>query len=98
MIDIEIQDETGETVESFPMPEVLDDLLPLDPDTTTYCLRFIDHYGDTVFNRVQLPILLAEIRARLPHVRKHLQAHAAAFVAFLERADEPHLYVKFIGD
>src|SRR5262245_47687421 len=31
-------------------------------DSTT-CLRFIDLYGDTVFNQIQIPILIGELEA-----------------------------------
>jgi hypothetical protein len=46
--------------------------------SSTVCLRFIDPYGDAVFNRAQLPILIDELRAVLrdeqhPRTRAHLE-------------------------
>lgn len=31
----------------------------------TVCIRFIDAFGDTVFNQAQLPVLCAEIKIEL---------------------------------
>ncbi|MEZ6141833.1 MAG: hypothetical protein R3B84_14775 [Zavarzinella sp.] len=30
-------------------------------DSTSYCLRFIDPWGDTTFNQLQLPFLIEEL-------------------------------------
>jgi len=35
---------------------------------TTASLRFIDPYGDTVFNRSQMPVVHSEIEAALPRL------------------------------
>ena len=37
-------------------------LLPDWRDESSICLRFVDLYGDTVFNRLQLPVLIAELQ------------------------------------
>jgi len=56
-----------ETERAEPLAEVLDPhnhlawLLSLPDDEKTSCLTFIDPYGDTVFNGLQLPILLGEL-------------------------------------
>jgi hypothetical protein len=66
----------------------------------TCCLRFIDPYGDTVFNQAQIPVLLSELRAlgaRAP--RADVAALLDDLCAFIERAvDHVHTYVRFIGD
>lgn len=36
--------------------------------SATNCLRFIDPYGNTVFNVLQMPVLETEIEAALEHV------------------------------
>ena len=66
----------------------------------TCCLRFIDPYGDAVFNQAQLPVLIDELRA----LRRSFQNddHAAAIdelCTFIEAAlDQVHTYVRFLGD
>src|SRR4051794_21068840 len=39
-----------------------DELLPFD-DPAYRCLGVIDPYGDTIFNRLQMPVLLSEVDA-----------------------------------
>lgn len=62
MITIETVDERGKLLERFDDARVAHLLLEAAPDSSA-CLRFIDPYGDTVFNTLQLPILQQEIRA-----------------------------------
>ena len=66
----------------------------------TCCLRFIDPYGDTVFNQAQLPVLLAELRQLQGQLSDPRQASALTELShFLDRAlDRPHVYVRFLGD
>jgi hypothetical protein len=64
------------------------------------CLRFIDPYGDTTFDQLQLPILLAELESL--GADRELDEELVvirALLTFLEQArDQTHTYVKFIGD
>jgi hypothetical protein len=61
------------------------------------CLRFIDPYGDTVFNQRQLPVLIAELQVAAGGAVD--AAPIRHVVAFLTRANEQlHTYVWFIGD
>ena len=66
----------------------------------TCCLRFIDPYGDTVFNQAQIPVLLEELqdlRNREPDTE--LASVLLEVSAFVERAvDQVHTYVRFVGD
>jgi hypothetical protein len=66
----------------------------------TCCLRFIDPYGDALFNQLQLPVLIAELRAldaREPEPSLRMVLHS--LVTFIEPAiDELHTYVRFVGD
>jgi len=68
--------------------------------TGTCCLRFIDPYGDSVFNQGQIPVLLEELRT-LRHVTldTELAAVLTELCAFVEQAvGQIHTYVRFIGD
>ena len=64
------------------------------------CLRFVDPYGDTIFNTLQLPFLLEELRRRSessfePKVIAHLQA----VLELVNKAQgHVHTYVRFVGD
>jgi len=92
-------DENGVTEATFPDPEALDQLLASDVPDDTCCLRFIDPYGDTTFNGLQLPVLASELRVAAAGVSKALRERVEALVAFVEAAEkEVHTYVKFIGD
>jgi hypothetical protein len=64
------------------------------------CLRFIDPWGNTVFNQAQLPILVAELRAsHEQQVRADLKAHLGKVIRLLEQArGRTHTYIEFIGD
>ena len=66
----------------------------------TCCLRFIDPYGGTVFNRAQLPVLLSELREMQGRLRTATDAAVIEdLCGFLSRAlDQVHTYVRFLGD
>ena len=68
-IDVKVESPYG------PDGEVLGDpngfvplFLALSASSDTKCLRFIDPYGDTVFNQLQIPVLIQECKARLRRV------------------------------
>ena len=64
------------------------------------CLRFIDPWGDTVFNHAQIPELLTELIADVPRQHeREIKAHLEKVVRLVKRAvGETHTYIKFIGD
>ena len=75
-------------------------ILPDHDDRSYCCLRFIDWYGDTVFNHLQMGEFLEELdrvagQAREPGARELL-----AQVETLARRcqSEVHIYLRFIGD
>ena len=70
------------------------------PSLTSTCVRFIDPWGNTVFNRTQIPVLLSELRSvRQDTSDKETRAHLEKVVRLIERAvDRTHTYIKFIGD
>lgn len=66
----------------------------------TTCLRFIDPYGNAVFNQIQIPILISEIRDILqsesdPDIRDHLQC---VLDLAGKSVGKTHTYLRFIGD
>ena len=97
VIDIFRVDENGNVLATFSDCEVLHELLVAHIPLDSCCLRFIDPYGDTTFNQLQLPVLVAELGAAAkaaPTLRQRIESLAV----FIEAAREPHLYVKFVGD
>ena|SRR2546422_327621 len=67
--------------------------------TSSICLRFIDPYGDTIINQLQLPILLAELRElRDISPETDLREHIEKAIRFIEASKEPHVYIRFVGD
>jgi hypothetical protein len=62
-IDAKIQTEQGECVATLGDPHMrMNRLLSFAFVDSTVCLRFIDPYGDTVFNRLQIPVLQDELQ------------------------------------
>jgi hypothetical protein len=90
-IDCKIQDEDGGVLNELPDSQSLVACL-LTPNNrameNVVCLRFIDEYGDTTFNQLQIPVLLQEFRMAVA-LCKNLEARAHG---------EMHTYVKFVGD
>jgi hypothetical protein len=100
-IDVIWQSEFGNKLDSMGDPNShLPHLLERTDIGSTCCLRFIDRYGDTVFNRYQIPTLIEELEnikseisdpAQMTFYRELLQ-----FIK--KREDLIHIYLKFIGD
>ncbi len=75
-------------------------LLPPFEDKTFECLRYVDWYGDTVFNRLQMDSFLGDWQ------RIENNANSSEESEILQRVrdlatrckEEPHLYLRFIGD
>ena len=84
-IDARIETERAEPLAEIPDPRGHFSWgLSLQDDHTTTCLRFIDPYGNTVFNEIQLPVLLSELEAaRSSRDDRRLQA---AKEQYLKRA------------
>jgi hypothetical protein len=69
------------------------------PFDNTVCLRFVDPYGETVFNAAQAAVLGRELEARLGSTGEGDREMLARIVELTDRcAGEVHRYVWFIGD
>jgi hypothetical protein len=76
-------------------------MLPADDDLGFPCLRFVDPYGDTVFNQIQIPVFLNELRRLLDSPLPDEQACDIRAVTDLVEpfvVDRTLFYVKLIGD
>jgi hypothetical protein len=101
IIKIALVDEDGhDEAEVSGDPHLLDPLLPKYQGERYHCLRFIDLYGDTVFNNPQMKQLAVEwddleqpatdapTRSLLQQVRDLIRVGSSQY----------HLYLKFFGD
>jgi hypothetical protein len=60
--DLHLEDERGAQLADLPDPrDYVGWAVGLASASPTVCLRFIDPYGDTVFNRGQAPVLIQEL-------------------------------------
>jgi hypothetical protein len=78
---------------------VIDRLVPPLSEDGSPCWRFIDPYGDTVFNNLQMPSFLLELevlRGKATGPTSHILARLEAMAKRCR--DEVHLYLKFVGD
>jgi hypothetical protein len=98
---IALQTSRGENEQVIHDPgNLLHDVLPSSEDVSFVCVRFIDWYGDTVFNRLQMDSFLDDWK------RVKLRATTAEQTRIwteirnlaLRCRNEPHLYLRFIGD
>ena len=63
------------------------------------CLRFIDPYGDTVFNYLQAPVLVAEIEvARNAAPSDAIDSLTSIVTLARQCAEQGGTYLWFIGD
>lgn len=74
--------------------------LPDPADASYSCVRFIDPYGDTIFNRLQAAAMIAEWdRLRYAFLQNNAGTLWADVRALIVRcSQEPHLYLRFVGD
>ncbi len=98
---MDLEDERGHAVERVLDPtNILHRLLPSHDDGSFQCLRFIDWYGDTVFNRLQMDVFLAELSHIAQKAQTKEQRELLSQIEDLARRCQrgPHLYLKFYGD
>ncbi len=98
MITVVLQDLTGKRIGNA--VDLAWPMLPAETDSRFACLRFVDPYGDTVFNGIQAPYLEADLQLLIREGRN--QDEIAIIEQLLALAsvcqDHPHLFVRFIGD
>ncbi len=97
-----LQDERHENISElvFDTEGVLATCLLGFDDGQSCCLRFIDPYGDTIFNPLQARVLLVEWDGLLMCFR---ESHADGLWQRLRSmmvtcSEQPHTYLRFIGE
>ncbi len=100
-INIACQNESGHELDSLLDPKShLSHLLAGIDCSSTSCLKFIDPYGNTVFNSLQIPTLIEELEKIAPKISDPAQmTFYKQLLQFIKnRKDLIHVYLKFIGD
>jgi hypothetical protein len=100
-VDLTWENENGGPIEEILDPQMCMSHLVLNTDLTgTTCLRFIDPYGDTIFNQLQIPILIDELQSILGKVQDdQIRDHLQRAIELAEKSrGEIHTYLKFHGD
>ena len=100
-IDLHWESESGETRQM-----VSDDgffvsaLIDASKKEEGVCLRFVDRFGDTVFNQAQLPHLKAELSDVADSaLTVGARQHRKKLLGLIEHAiGQTHTYLKFYGD
>jgi len=98
---IYLEGERGEKIASVNDPHHLLRKLIKEGDVSNMCcLRFIDPYGNTTFNRLQIPQFLMELEILHRFIKGTEQSALISKIEeFAHRcAQEPHLYLKIYGD
>ena len=95
------EEENGKELARLSDPQsLLAQFLPPESDLNFACLRFVDPYGDTVFNTLQIPVVMRELQTTLsyplsPPVEEHLHKTISLVVG---AQGYIHTYLRFIGD
>lgn len=100
-LDIILESEDGQKIDSVGDPaNILHRILPSHEDISSPCLRFVDRYGDTIFNTLQMPPLLDELSILQKRVKDEVEQQLLVRIVEMARRcrDEPHLYLRFVGD
>lgn len=96
-----LEDERGTALSNVEdQANLLHRLLPDPNDISFHMLRFIDWYGDTVFNRLQLESFLQEWDRIAPHAQTEEARSLLGRVRDLATKGPQlqHTYLKFYGD
>jgi hypothetical protein len=100
-INVRAETEQGEAIVEWDDPHGrTKNLLPSYSDSSSYCLRFVDRFGDAVFNQAQIPLLVSELRRQLEGIiDPAIKKHGENVLRVVEHAQgKTHVYVRFLGD
>lgn len=100
-VDLRWDSENGTRIEEILDPQMCISHLVLKTHVAgTTCLRFIDPFGDTTFNQLQIPILIDELKLAFEKVQDgRFREHLRRVIALAKKSrNEIHTYLKFYGD
>jgi hypothetical protein len=95
-----LEDEHGNALDRFFDPKsILPKIIPYSKEGY-WLVKYIDPYGDTVFNQLQIPILIDELKAikSATTAKEHLD-FLQQLIDFIDKSQgKVHSYIKFYGD
>lgn len=100
-ISIRLESGQGKVIDEIHDPnDLTTELLADYSDDSSPCLRWIDPYGDTLFNQLQIPFLIQELELTIALVKSQpVKAHGQAIIELIKKAIESNqLYIRFYGD
>jgi hypothetical protein len=99
---IQLVSERGEIIEEvFDEESRLSPLIEAVPEfETTHCIQYMNPYGDTIFNSLQLGRFLEEWKMVEQQADTQEEKDLVAAVQRLAvlAEEENHMYIKFVGD
>jgi hypothetical protein len=97
---INLETEDGKILTSICDNNLLQESIPTIEDEKFYCLKYIDLYGDTVFNRLQMDDLIKELLiVKAESKSTDLSDFIGVLVDLAKKCkNDVHLYLKFYGD
>jgi hypothetical protein len=96
---IRLETERAEKIEEmYDFKNLLHHLLPSHDDSSFQCLRFIDWYGDTTFNTLQMDTFLIELERITQNAKTSDEKILLSQIKTLAEKVSTHTYLKFIGD
>ncbi len=94
---IKLEDENGQAIRTLPNEFNYDELDNLDFDSYIL-LKYIDFYGDTTFNTLQLDDLQSDFEKLKNVVATQNESIEQILDLIKESQAEVHTYIKFYGD
>lgn len=102
--DLSLVDEGGNIIEAKKISigeiiRLIDKNISEDELKKTFCLQFIDPWGDTIFNYRQLGFLIKEFENLYEKCQTIEDKEALrSIINFITKAEEIHSFVRFYGD
>lgn len=100
-IDLRWEDELGNSIEEVYDPKnIFASLIDKTDKSELICIRFIERYGDTVFNQLQIPIFINELKRILRVCNDTEERKIVKKILILAKKSlgQVHTYLKFYGD
>jgi hypothetical protein len=96
---INLESEDGNVIDSIDDKDILQRYLPDINDKRFYCIKFIDIYGDTTFNRLQADLFIYELKMIQHNNETEIKMLIEQLIDMATKCkNDVHLYVKFYGD
>jgi hypothetical protein len=99
-VDLRWEDERGDTIEEiYDSKNIFARLLDINK-SEMICFRFIDRYGDTIFNQLQIPVLIKELESIFENTSTKQEKDILRQIITLSKKSlgRVHTYLKFYGD